>query len=232
MDSFYKTLRQRADGLIIIGKCTSKALTALKRYEKNIIVISRNSTNYEVDEVLCDGSRLAETAVEYLRSLGHTKIGYVGDCHSEARFSGYQTAMVHNRLAPDIDYIYDTSPNEQNGFIAMEHFLRMPDPPTGIYCANDILAVGMLRCLKGHRSHGYEPSVISCDDIEQAQYTSPMLTTISLPKKEMARFALMMLLDRIKGGHKTVSRIEVEGTLIIRESCRRCNEMYEPEYYI
>ena len=47
-----------------------------------------------------------------------------------------------------------------------------------------------------------------------------------------AFFALMLLLDRIKGGHKIVSRLELEGTLMIRESCRPFSEMTEPEYYI
>ena len=232
VSGFYADRQQRSDGLIIIGKCTAKALRSLKKHEKNLIVISRNSTNYEVDEVICDGSRLAACAVSYLEKLGHTKIGYVGDCHNEARFSGYQSAMVKGHLTPDIDYIFDTVPNERSGYAAMEHFLRLPDPPTGIYCANDILAVGMLKCLRSHRSRGYEPSVISCDDIEEAQYTVPMLTTIALPKNEMVKFALMLLLDRINGGHKAVARIELEGTLVKRASCRPFRELSEPEYYI
>ena len=63
------------------------------------------------------------------------------------------------------------------------------------------------------------PSIISSDDIEEAQYAKPMLTTVSLPKEEMGRFALYLLLDRIKGGHKSVVRTELEGKLMIRSSC-------------
>ena len=107
--SLYKDRARRSDGLMIIGKCTAKAVRVLKKYEKNIITISRNSTNYEVDEVLCDGSKIASDAVSYLARLGHTKIAYVGDCHSEARFTGYQSAMVRGHLSPDIDYIFDTA---------------------------------------------------------------------------------------------------------------------------
>ncbi|MBR1723909.1 MAG: LacI family DNA-binding transcriptional regulator [Ruminococcus sp.] len=231
-DSLYADAPQRSDGLIIIGKVTGRALKLLKTKEKNIVSINRNSTNYEVDEVLCDGSKIARAAVDHLAKLGHTKIGYVGDCHSEARFSGYQQALTEHRLAPDIDYIFDTAPNEANGISAMEYFSSLPDPPTGIYCANDILAVGMLKALSKRRSRGYSPSVISSDDIDAAQYTKPMLTTISLPKNEMVRFALMLLLDRIKGGHRIIARLELEGTLVIRESCRPYRELNEPEYYI
>ncbi|MBR0528215.1 MAG: LacI family DNA-binding transcriptional regulator [Ruminococcus sp.] len=231
-DELYPEGAERSDGLIIIGKVTLRALKILKSREKNIISINRNSTNYEADEVLCDGRRIAQTAVAYLVRLGHTKIGYVGDCHSESRFAGYQAAMTGSHLSPDIDHIYDTLPNEAGGIAAAEYFSELDDPPTGIYCANDILAVGMLKALGRRRTRGYMPSVISSDDIEAAQYTKPMLTTISLPKTEMVRFALMLLLDRIKGGHKIVSRLEVEGTLVIRESCQPYGEMNEPEYYI
>ena len=232
IDELYSGKSRRSDGLIIIGKCTPRAIKALKKHERNILLISRNSANNEVDEVLCDGHKLALTAVSHLASLGHTRIAYVGDCHNEARFAGYQEAMVRGHLSPDIDYIFDTVPNEQNGLLALEHFMSLRVPPTGIYCANDILAVGMLKALSKRRVRSYNPSVISCDDIEEAQYTSPMLTTISLPKNEMVRFALMLLLDRIEGGHKTVARLELEGSLIVRESCRRFRDMAEPEYYI
>ncbi|MBP3271208.1 MAG: LacI family DNA-binding transcriptional regulator [Ruminococcus sp.] len=232
VDELYPDNIRRADGLIVIGKVTDRALKLLKGKERNIVSINRNSTNYEADEVLCDGSRIARTAVAYLAKLGHTRIGYVGDCHNESRFSGYQSALAENHLTADIDYIFDTLPNEVNGIAAMEYFSTLDDPPTGIYCANDILAVGMLKALGRRRSRRYMPSVISSDDIDAAQYTRPMLTTISLPKNEMVRFALMLLLDRIKGGHRIVSRLEVEGTLVIRESCRPLKELDEPEYYI
>lgn len=232
VDGMYRRKEQKSDGLIIIGKCASKALKALKKHEKNIVSINRNSTNYEVDEVLCDGKKIAMTAIAYLVKCGHTKIGYVGNCHSEARFEGYQQAQIQFCLDTDIDYVFDTSPNEEHGYKAMEYFLKQGDPPTGIYCANDILAIGMLKCLNKRRNRYYTPSIVSSDDIAEAQYTTPMLTTVSLPKNEMVRFALILLLDRIQGGHKIVSRLEMEGTLIVRDSCRSLNEQYQPEYFI
>ena len=232
ISAYFSEKSTRADGLVIIGKCTSRVLRLLKKHTKNIAVISREHSGDEADEVICDGKRLAVTAVEHLLSLGHTRIGYVGDCHSEARFAGYQSALVHAGLTPDIDHIFDTSPNEQNGLLAAEYFTKLSDPPTAVYCANDILAVGILRALHKRRVRTWQPSVISCDDIEQAQFTSPMLTTIALPKEEMAHFAVMLLLDRIEGGHRNASRLELQGTLMIRESCRPLRELTEPEYYI
>ena len=142
----YKNREHRSDGLIIIGKCCPRALKALEKYEKNIVSINRNSTNYEVDEVLCDGRKIALTAIEQLVKCGHSKIGYVGDCHNEMRFLGYQEALTKYRLDSDIDYIFDTVPGEEQGYKAMEYFLKQSDPPTGIYCANDILALRKKLC--------------------------------------------------------------------------------------
>lgn len=232
VDKMYMQKEQKSDGLIIIGKCCVKALKALKRREKNIVSINRNSTNYEVDEILCDGRKIAMTAIAYLVKCGHSKIGYVGDCHNEARFAGYQEAQMYYHLESDIDYIFDTTPNEDHGYKAMEYFLKLSDPPTGIYCSNDILAIGMLKCLNKRRNRYYTPSIISSDDIAEAQYTTPMLTTVSLPKEEMVQFALIFLLNRIQGKHETVSKVEMEGKLIIRDSCRPIAEIREPEYYI
>jgi sulfate transport system ATP-binding protein/LacI family transcriptional regulator/LacI family repressor for deo operon, udp, cdd, tsx, nupC, and nupG len=232
VNGMYRRNEQKSDGLIIIGKCSSRVLKVLKKHERNIVSINRNSTNYAVDEVLCDGKKIALTAIEYLAKQGHTQIGYVGDCHNETRFEGYQMAQMNFRLKSDIDYIFDTLPTEENGYKAMEYFLKQSSPPTAIYCANDILAIGMLKCLNKRRSKYYMPSIISSDDITEAQYTQPMLTTVSLPKKEMARFALILLLDRIQGGHQIVSKLEMEGTLVVRDSCRSLSEMYPSEYYI
>ena len=76
------------------------------------------------------------------------------------------------------------------------------------------------------------PSIISSDDIEQAQNMTPMLTTVRLPKEEMGKFALFLLLDRMKGGHKNVVRVELEGTLIKRNSCASVEESVWSDYCI
>ena len=79
----------KRDGLIIIGRCNKEALKKLNKKYKSVVSVNRNSTNYEVDEVLCDGKKIASAAVEYLISLGHKNIGYIGQCHSEDRYNGY-----------------------------------------------------------------------------------------------------------------------------------------------
>lgn len=225
-------LSEGSDGLIIIGKCSQSAIKSLKKIFKAIVSINRNSTNYESDEVLCDGEKIAVLAMEYLIGLGHRKIGYVGDCHNESRFKGYRDVLFKYNLDYDVDYVINTYQGEEQGYEIMERLMHSKNQPTAIYCANDITAIGMLNALSKYKNRYYNPSIISSDDIDEAQLTKPMLTTVRLPKKDMAKFAMYILLDRLNGGHKSVVRIELEGSLIIRESCSQVSSALDCEYYI
>lgn len=222
----------RCDGLIIIGKCNQEALRKLNVQYKSVVSINRNSTNYEVDEVLCDGSKIASMAVKHLVSLGHREIGYVGECHNEVRYRGFLDTLREHDIEPNWDYVMETRQTEAEGYESMQRLLQSDNRPTGIYCANDITAVGMLKCLNQYKNRYYMPSIISSDDIEQAQNTQPMLTTVRLPKDEMGKFALYLLLDRIRGGHKGTVRMELEGKLMIRNSCAALKEGGWKEYCI
>ena len=59
-----------------------------------------------------------------------------------------------------------------------------------------------------------------------------MLTTIRLPRDEMGRLAISILLDRIRGGHTSAARIELEGKLIVRNSCMAASENAWSDYVI
>lgn len=220
------------DGLIIIGKCVPAAIHLWKKLYKNIVSINRNSTNYEIDEVLCDGRKIAKTAVEYLYGLGHRKIGYIGETVNEARYFGYTDTLSHLHLTIDPGLIVETHQTEAGGYRAMEALLERDNGPTAIYCGNDITAIGAIGFLKTRRALAYMPSVMGSDDIEAAQECDPMLTTVRLPKREMAMFAVALLLDRIKGEHTSVTRMELEGVLIARTSCMAPEEGIWCDYVI
>lgn len=232
IDGMYDEVEGKRDGLIIIGRCNKEALKKLNKKYKSVVSVNRNSTNYEVDEVLCDGKKIAAAAVEYLIFLGHKNIGYIGQCHSEDRYNGYLETLKKHDLDVIPEYVIETKQTEAEGYEAMEKFFQSDDMPTGIYCANDISAIGMLKCLNKFRNRYYMPSIISSDDIQEAQFTRPMLTTVSLPKEDMGKFALYLLLDRLKGGHSGIVRMELEGKLMIRNSCSSVEDSMWSDYCI
>ena len=161
IDEMYLETTCACDGLIIIGKCNKEALKKLNRKYKCVVSVNRNSTNYEVDEVLCDGKKVASMAVEYLISLGHRNIGYVGECYNEARYAGFLETMRRHEIEPDPSMIIQTHQTETEGFHAMQ-----------------------------------------------------------------------LLLDRLRGGHRSVVRLELEGKLMIRDSCAPVEESGWSDYCI
>ena len=152
--------------------------------------------------------------------------------HSEDRYNGYLETLKKHDLDVIPEYVIETKQTEAEGYEAMEKFFQSDDMPTGIYCANDISAIGMLKCLNKFRNRYYMPSIISSDDIQEAQFTKPMLTTVSLPKEDMGKFALYLLLDRLRGGHSGIVRMELEGKLVIRNSCSSVEDSMWSDYCI
>lgn len=206
-------------GLLIFGKCPADMIPVLKKRYAYLVGIDRNPTDYQYDEVICNGVTAAEKAVDHLISLGHKNIAYIGDCTYEARYIGFYQALLNHKIPLRYENVYQTTQTKEEGRKMMLEILKKPEKPTAIFCANDCTAIGVLQALAKNRRKGYMPSVISIDNIDAAQKTSPMLTTIHIPKQEMVHLALMLLLDQKKGHHKENVRIELPCHLIERESC-------------
>ena len=207
-------------GLIILGKCASKLIPILRKRYAYIVGIDRNPTDYAYDEVICSGVTAAEKAVNYLIALGHRNIAYIGDCTYEARYIGYYQTLLYHKLPLSHTNVYPTNQSTEEGYEVMRSILNQEERPSAIFCANDSTALGVLSALKEHKKRGYVPSVIAIDNIEASQKTTPMLTTIDIPKQEMSHLALMLLLDRRKNQHKEKVRLELPCRLIERESCQ------------
>lgn len=206
-------------GLIILGKCPHEFVPLLKKRYACLVGIDRNPTEYEYDEVVCNGTTAAELAVEHLISLGHRDIAYIGDCTHETRYIGYYQALINHKIPLNYSGVYPTDQSREEGFRTMTSLLKSARRPTAIFCANDCTALGVLDALRKNKKRGYLPSIISIDNIRDSEKTVPMLTTIDIPKKEMAHLALTLLLDRNNGYHRECVRIELPCRLIERESC-------------
>ena len=211
-------------GLIIFGKCPNGLIPILKKRYSYIVGIDRNPTDYEYDELICNGSTAAEKAMEYLISLGHRDIAYIGDCTYESRYIGYYQSLLNHKIPLSHHNVFPTSQTEEEGFKAMMSILDSELMPSAIFCANDVTALGVLKAIHSKRKKGYIPSVISIDNITESANTKPMLTTIDIPKHEMVHMAVTLLLDRKNGYHSEIIRLELPCKLIERESCTYANK--------
>lgn len=198
------------DGVIILGRCPEVLLNQIKKYTRNIVGVDRNPTDYKMDEIICNGKTAAVKAMEYLLSLGHQKIAYIGDCSSESRYVGYCESLISRNIPLNYHYICSTDQTFDSGFTAMQALMQQDI--TAVFCANDISALGALKASS-------KISVISIDNIALSQTSSPLLTTVNVPKEDMGRMAVTVLLDRIRHRHSECLRVEFPCKIIERDSC-------------
>ncbi len=208
-----------ADGVIVLGRCSEALLERVREKNRNIVGIWRNSMNFHVDEVICDGKKAAELAVNHLISLGHQKIAYIGDCSFENRYVGYCNTLIQHGIPINYSLIKATDQTCEQGKQAMIELLEEKDPFTAVFCANDITAIGVLEVLKKQKTGRTRISVISIDDLEELSDREPYLTTIHIPREEMAHMAVELLLDRIRKKHREIIRIEFPCRIVQRDSC-------------
>jgi len=106
----------------------------------------------------------------------------------------------------------------EKAIAATEALLRLPEPPTAIFCYNDMTALGVLRALHARRLRvPADISVVGFDDLFIASYTDPPLTTVRQPKRRMGFLAMESLLQLMSGQNPSQA-ITVAAELVVRES--------------
>ncbi|GAA0181795.1 maltose operon transcriptional repressor MalR [Clostridium sediminicola] len=218
------------DGAVILGRFNEDVLKFLKQNIKNIVYAGVNYVDAGFDEIICDGYKGAQEAVEYLVSLGHENIGFIGslpseeDVVNEHRYEGYKTALKKRNLEFNEKNIIGVELSTTAGYNGMKGYLENTASeklPTAFYCANDVVAIGAMKALneKGIKIPD-DISVIGLDDIEMSAFVTPSLTTIKVPKEELGKFAVKILIDKIENGHDFPVRVNVPFELIERDSCK------------
>ncbi len=137
------------------------------------------------------------------------------------REAGYRAALAQYGLPVDETLIQEGNFFQSDGYAAGEALLRLPTPPTAIFASNDVMAFGVMEIV---RERGFkipdDVSIVGFDDIPQAAYVHPSLTTVRQPLEEMGRAAARNLLTLIEDSDYAPQRVELPVELIVRESCR------------
>jgi DNA-binding LacI/PurR family transcriptional regulator len=137
------------------------------------------------------------------------------------RLRGYTEALEEAGLPVDAELIMPVaSYSRRDGAEAMRQLLALHAPPDAVFCFNDLLALGALRALhEAGRRVPEDVAVTGFDDIEEARFATPSLTTIAPDKEQMGALAVSFLLGRIAGTRTgPPERVEVPFRLIVRES--------------
>lgn len=210
---------------MVFGRADKGTMAMLKGFYRNIICAGLNEMSFDVDQVISSGYDAASKCVEYLHSLGHKKICYLGETKNEQRHQGYIDSMKNLGLEIFTELSVETPFTPGGGYDGAKKLLASKTPFSAILCANDISAVGVYRALKEQGLKvPRDVSVIGINDMETVRYLDPMLTTVKIPLDEMGETVAKILIDRIEGGHSLPMKVFLPNTLICRESCGKAKK--------
>jgi LacI family transcriptional regulator len=163
------------------------------------------------------------TATERLIEAGHRRIamieGEVWMDSSRDRKKGYRTALTSHDIPFDEDLVRPGNWEPSAGFEQTMLLMKLPRPPTAIFCASDMTAFG---CYEALQELGLkipqDVSVVGYDDREIAQFMRPPLTTVLLPLYEIGVLAAEYLIDHANRPNKRLAQVKVECPLVERDS--------------
>ena len=190
------------------------------------IVINNYVEDIDVSCIAVDNRGGAENAVNYLLSLGHTKVAHIsGDVITQAakhRLEGYRKALEKNRIVVREDYIARTDYSRGQARQAAERLLKLSDRPTAIFVASDSMALEVLAVASeaGLKVPG-DLSIVGFDDNPSGLYGPVSLTTVKQPLVRMAQESVKELDVLMKSKKKLVKRLFLPTELVIRESCAK-----------
>lgn len=165
----------------------------------------------------------ARKMVDHLLSAGHRSIAFIGENRTrlayQRRREGYQNGMSEFGIPPEKHIVLDGDGTVESGRAAVELLFMRDMLPTAFMCVNDQTAVGAMLALS---ARGYQVprdfSVTGFDDIPQASFTNPSLTTIRQPRSIIGRKAMALLIERLGGAFADEEEILVVPDLVVRSS--------------
>ncbi|MEV0178670.1 substrate-binding domain-containing protein [Streptomyces sp. NPDC050625] len=163
------------------------------------------------------------TATEHLLTLGHEQVavitGHRRTMCGSARVAGYRSALASAGVRPHAEYVRHAGFDEATARLRMLELLDLSEPPTAVFVCSDRMALGVYTALaeRGLRVPD-DISVVGFDDLPEARWVTPALTTIRQPLSEMAAAGLRLLVRMMQGERPEGTRTELSTRLVRRAS--------------
>ena len=190
------------------------------------IVINNYVADLPISCVAIDNVAGAESAVNYLISLGHRRIAHIaGDIITQAasqRLQGYRQALEKNKIEFVDSYLIKTDYSRGQARAAVEKLLTIANPPTAIFVASDAMALEVMTVAKElGKELPKDLSIVGFDDNPSGLYGPVALTTVRQPLVQMAQESVKALNELMDPKKKSqVKKILLPTELVIREFCR------------
>jgi LacI family transcriptional regulator len=223
-DIIRRLIESRVEGLILTGYKRDAALYELLRhYRIPFVVTWSTSPKTSIPSISFDNRAAAAEATEMLIKLGHQRIGLIcgmTDINDRAaqRFDAYRAVLARYKIPFDPELVAEQPFEIEVSAEAAARLITLTNPPTAIFCANDIQALGALfACQRLKLRVPKDISIIGFDDLPITRVVNPPLSSVHVPAKRMGVAAAEALIDAARKDIPVKSQV-IGTELIMRGS--------------
>lgn len=217
------------DGVVAIGEFDEEVMKRLFKISKNVVVVDWVPKQVLFDCVGCDYESGMEQAINYLESLGHKDIGYIGakkyvrphEKDSLERMEKLYIKALQERNLLHKEWVLQSDGSAESGYKLITKMMDMPSRPTAVIINSDTVALGAYKALS---EQGYivpnDLSIIGVEDSYTSSFLTPALTSIKIYEQYMGESAVDVLLEKLTERRHIPKHVIIPAKLIVRESCK------------
>ena len=216
---------RHCDAILLLGDMRDepKFLEDLRASQTPVVALWHGTVLEGIPTVNIDNRAGIMSALDHLRGLGHTRIAFIGGRplgDIRERRTAYLEHLAALGLEVPEDFVQNVTNDPAGGDLALRALMSLDNPPTGVVCSTDNLAVGVLHAASDLGIRIPEDlSVVGFDDIPLTSYTVPPLTTVRMPIAEMSGVAARLAMDELTDEESAELHAYVAvPTLVVRES--------------
>ena len=222
-----RMLQRKVDGVAIMTSEMDEGLIEdFSRRHIPLVFLDTGTVAPGISCVRIDYSAGIDLAVNHLFQLGHERIAFISGpmrlSSARMRYKAFMESTARDHLSGNTELIQEGNHRVDGGHEAMQRILASAVRPTAVMASNDLTAIGAMGAIAEAGLRVPEDiSVVGYDDIQLSAFTMPPLTTVSLPRAEIANAAFHALLNAMQSdAPKPVAGEEhkVLPTLVVRKS--------------
>jgi DNA-binding LacI/PurR family transcriptional regulator len=222
-----RMLQRKVDGVAIMtSEMEEHLIGTFTRRQIPMIFMDMANPRKGISTVRVDYASGIAQAMNHLFELGHRRIAFISGpltlSSARVRVDAFTHCLQSRGIEPDARLMQEGDHKVEGGHHAMQRLLKLKQRPTAVLTSNDLTAIGAIGAL--HEAGLDIPgdiSVVGIDDIELSAYTQPALTTVHVPRRQLASTAFRSLYrGREAATSKTVRNREhvIQPQLLIRKS--------------
>jgi len=227
-DAYIEMLQEKmVEGIIFTASSRRTTVSqALLKVRVPVITVDRDIPDLKQQgKITVDNEHGAYEAVTHMLDSGYRQIyhlsGPLTSRTAQERYNGYKRALVSKGITPSSDYMIEGLFTSDWGHETINGIIKSKKPFDGVFCGNDMIALGVLKGLQENNvSVPMDIGIVGFDDIEMAKMVTPELTTVRQPKYEMGYRAAELLLKMIQGEHTDQNEYILKTEFIQRSSTK------------